>query len=103
MLKEPKIRSEKHRRFIASLPCVICRCTDTQAAHIRTGNSAGMGLKSGDDCCLPLCVRCHAEQHHFSEKRFWDSNLGKAQTLAKELYRVTGNKGKAIELIAGFK
>lgn len=103
MLKEPKIRSEKHRRFIASLPCIVCGATDTQAAHIRTGNGAGMGLKSGDDCCVPLCVRCHSEQHRYSERKYWGKNLDKAQRAAQELYRLSGDRDRALTEIVRFR
>lgn len=104
MLKQPKVRSEKHRRFIAILPCIVCRVRDrTQAAHIRTGNNAGVGLKSGDDCCVPLCVECHHEQHHFSEKKYWGKNLDLAQEIAKKLYEHTGNEVEALRQLARFK
>ena len=96
MLKVPKIRSRKHLMFIASLPCMMCQRTDVQAAHIRTGNGAGVGLKSGDDCVVPLCVECHRVQHSTSEKKFWGDNLDKAQNLAKRLYELTGKRDEAL-------
>jgi hypothetical protein len=96
MLKEKKKRSNKHLRFVASLPCMLCGAREVQAAHIRTGNNAGVGMKSGDDCVVPLCIRCHAEQHSMSEKKFWGKNLDKAQALAKKLYRLTGKEEAAV-------
>jgi hypothetical protein len=107
MLKEKKIRSKAHRRFIASLPCVICSRADTQAAHIRAGNNAGIGLKSGDDCCVPLCIECHRKQHELgSEAIFWlmhDSSARKATVLAKSLFAVTGDREKASTLIGEWR
>ena len=105
MLKVPKIRSEKHRRFIASMPCCICRKPDTQAAHIRHGNGAGMGLKSGDDCTVPLCITCHKNQHENNECVWWSlyGGIEKATALAKDLYKVTGDSIEALKLIAGFR
>lgn len=100
MLKEPKIKSGKHRRFISTLECLVCGIQGmTQAAHIRVGNQAGMGLKSGDNHCVPLCVRCHRESHETSEKKYWGSNLEKTQKLALALYSVSGDEDKAITLI----
>jgi hypothetical protein len=104
MLKQPKVRSEKHRRFIASLPCwVTGREGGTQAAHIRVENNAGLGLKSGDDCCLPLHWEVHRAQHSQSEKNFWGGRLEHAQWLAKELYANTGNTEACLKLIDQFR
>lgn len=74
----------------------------TQAAHIRTGNGAGMGLKSGDDNCVPLCIRCHREQHEHSEVKYWGRRLEKAKDLAKTLYAITGNTDEALLLLVRF-
>ena len=112
MLKVPKIRSVKHRKFIASLPCVCCGRRDVQAAHIRSGNGAGVGLKSGDDCTLPLCAPrsfedkgCHAKQHHIGEVKFWSEYGGieQATALAKNIYAVSGDENAALILIARWK
>lgn len=104
MFKKKKVRSRAHRMFIASLPCLTCGIEGmTQAAHIRTGNDAGMGLKSADDCVLPLCVTCHQEQHLTSEKLFYGQKLPEAQRLAKTLYQISGNKDAALMEITRFR
>lgn len=105
MLKEPKIRSKKHLRFIASLPCLICWIEGmTQAAHIRSGNGAGTSLKSGDDCTVPLCVSCHRKQHGKSEAVFWSpyGGLENATSLAKALFKATTDEAEAIFLMRVF-
>ncbi len=78
------MRSEKYRRLIASMPCVSCGLEgQTQAAHQNEGK--GMGLKTSDATCVPLCHRCHADYDQGSlpraEKRalFWEW-LGKTHT-----------------------
>lgn len=103
--KPVKVRSEKHRRFIASLPCLITGAPDVQACHIRHGNGAGVGLKSGDDCCIPLSCSQHALQHRTSEVEYWGQYGGieRATKLAKALYKHTGDRDKAIELIMEFR
>jgi len=60
------VRSEKHRRAVAGLPCVHCGIEGySQAAHANTGK--GMGMKSCDFDTFPLCadrpgVRgCHSQ------------------------------------------
>lgn len=98
------IRSEKHLRFIASLMCLICHRVDVQAAHIRSGNGAGMGIKPSDDCTVPLCVTCHKNQHDNGEELWWSQfgGIKKATKLAKSLYAITGDRDKAETLIREF-
>jgi len=51
-------RSEKHRRNVASLACVICgREGHTQCAHANFGK--GLGLKASDAMTFAACVPCH--------------------------------------------
>lgn len=97
MLKQPPIRSEKHRRFIASLPCIICGNTDVQCAHIRRRQGGGMGLKPCDSKCVPLCITCHKNQHESGELVFYHGFGGyeAAAVLATKLYKVSGDEEKA--------
>lgn len=47
-------RSEAYRRLVAALPCACCGIYGrSQAAHPNTGK--GMGLKTNDRDCFPLC------------------------------------------------
>lgn len=51
-------RSEKHRKNVARLACVICgREGSTQAAHVNFGK--GMGCKASDALVFAACVQCH--------------------------------------------
>ena len=48
-------RSEKYRRWVASLNCAHCgRVGFSQAAHADAGK--GMALKADDGTCFPLCA-----------------------------------------------
>lgn len=47
------VRSEAYRRLVADMPCIACGCGPCQAAHPNTGK--GMGLKTDDRRCFPLC------------------------------------------------
>jgi hypothetical protein len=102
MLKQPKIISEKHRRFIASLPCAVSGRSDCQAAHIRAGY-LGMGTKPPDSRCIPLNWEQHAKQHAIGEKAFWNFRLDEAIWLAGLLWDNTGNRERCLELIAKFR
>jgi hypothetical protein len=56
--KERPVRSEPYRRLVAALPCFNCgAAAPSQAAHADMGK--GMGIKSSDLTCYPLCPRCH--------------------------------------------
>lgn len=64
--KEAPVRSESYRRWVASLPCIVCGVDGySQAAHPNKGK--GMALKTSDLLCFPLCgprgniPGCHAE------------------------------------------
>ena len=53
--KSEPYRSEPYRRWVASLQCIHCgRDGISQAAHSDTGK--GMGIKSCDSTCIPLCA-----------------------------------------------
>jgi hypothetical protein len=56
--KERPVRSEPYRRLVAALPCFNCgAAAPSQAAHADFGK--GMGIKSSDLTCYPLCPMCH--------------------------------------------
>jgi len=53
--KANPLRDEAYRRLVAALPCAHCkRPGPSQAAHGDEGK--GMGIKSSDDTCFPLCA-----------------------------------------------
>lgn len=56
---EPAVRSEAYRRLVAALPCKACGRLGCQAAHPNTGK--GMGMKTDDRLCFPLCPDCHTQ------------------------------------------
>lgn len=102
MLKQPKIISEKHRRFIASLPCVKTGKFECQAAHIRAGY-LGMGTKPSDARTIPLNWEQHLLQHQIGEKAFFGDKLDQVIWLSGLLWDNTGNREKCLELIAKFR
>lgn len=104
MLKEPRIRSKKHLRFISQLPCCISgRQGETQAAHIRSG-CFSLGLKPGDNFVIPLSVSEHRLQHEIGEEKYYSSfgGVDKAKKLAEDLFSVSGNVEAALEIIARY-
>lgn len=111
--KSTKGSTEAHRRFIASLECLVpyCRRTDCQCAHVRFGDvdfgkhETGAARKPGDQWTVPLCVDHHVHQHAMGERAFWIA-VARVDplTVAALLWLHTGNKVAALSVIrnAGF-
>lgn len=56
--KENVLRSEKHRRIVAQLPCASCKTEgQSQAAHRNEGK--GGAIKACDSQIFPMCHHCH--------------------------------------------
>lgn len=71
---------EKHLAFVRGLACIVCGDnTATEAAHVRLADPGAAKRPTGmqekpDDCwTLPMCGRCHREQHGTNERTFWAS------------------------------
>lgn len=111
LLKRPRFHDKTHLKFIASLPCVICR-RPSQAAHIRYASAkyaaeTGMGEKPDDRFVLPLCPDCHLNgpdaQHRQSESAFWDKHNIDPHAMALALYRVTGDTPRAAKILGAWR
>jgi hypothetical protein len=102
--KPDRKENEKHRRFIASLPCCVTGLEkSSQCAHIRSGTGGGMGYKPDDTWCVPLCFLEHDKQHRIGERLYWGEGLELAKKLAKGLHKFTGNERVARKLIRKFR
>jgi hypothetical protein len=101
----PRIENAKHLAFIRQLPCLSCGDnTSTEAAHIRFGSpqawkrQCGKAEKPDDVWTLPLCGKCHRDQHSAGERFFWGLKDIDPIFVALALWRVTGDveSGEAI-------
>lgn len=69
IFKTPKVESEKHRRFVASMPCMITGSTyGVQAHHLLRVGGKGMGTKTCDSWCIPLRHDHHRGLHEFGDE-----------------------------------
>jgi hypothetical protein len=96
MIKQPRQHAPKHLDFIRQLPCLCCGDnTSTEAAHLRLSDPrvgkrpVGTGEKPDDKWTLPLCGRCHREQHKTNERVFWRGT--DASLVALALWAASGN------------
>lgn len=99
--KQNRIRDKNHRRLIATLPCLTTGLEgSTQADHVSEGRFS-MGMKAGDDNCVPLSYTEHAYQHQIGESNYWSQygGIARVRTLAKALYKATGDEAEATYLI----
>jgi hypothetical protein len=91
-------RALAHLAFLRQLPCIACGASPPcQAAHVRKGTGAGVGIKPADKFALPLCgpsggsEGCHAKQHRTGEASFWAALGIDAVDTALRLWTVSGD------------
>jgi hypothetical protein len=106
--RSPRVKDNKHREWIASLPCCVTGVQgQTQCAHLRAGTNAGMGMKSHDYFCVPLSWQEHDKQHKFpgGEIGYWEQfgGIDKAKALANALHVKSGDTDYAYKLLARFR
>ena len=73
----------RDRRWLDQAPehlCASCGKEAQVAAHIRTGNRGGTGLKPGDDCSDWACSKCHFDQENTPGAVWWYENVRKEPT-----------------------
>lgn len=101
--KVKKIRSAKHLDFVRQLPCVICGTKQNiQACHIRSQTGGGTGMKPSDEWTVPMCHRCHAEQHRIGERAFF-GDIGKIKALARFIWVNTGNREECMPEVIRYR
>lgn len=95
-----RVRDPGFLAFLRRQPCCVGpligdACDGrTDPAHIRFSDyragrlNPGVGRKSDDKWCLPVCRKHHEQQHHFGNEAKWWSDVGRANpsTLAVEYY-----------------
>lgn len=75
--KTPKIRSPKHRKFVAGLPCLISGNTEgVQAHHLLRVEGKAMGTKACDRWLIPLHHTIHDALHKNGNEVVFFANHG---------------------------
>jgi len=70
--------------FVRWLHCCVCGRLPSENAHQGTG---GTGRKSDYTTIIPLCLRCHREQHQHGAKTFAAKYSLDYEALAAETQR----------------
>jgi DNA recombination protein Rad52 len=96
-LATPKrVRDEAHLRYVASLPCLICARTPSQAHHLRFVQPRSMGSKVSDEWTVPLCGMHHQALHNVGdEQRWWGDHGIDPKPEAEKLWR--RSRGEALQ------
>ncbi len=67
-----RVRDAAHLTFVASLPCLVCARTPSQAHHLRFAQPRALSSKPSDEWTVPLCALHHRALHDTgSEERWW--------------------------------
>lgn len=83
-----RLRDPVHRRFVASLPCLVCGRAPSHAHHVRFAQPRAMGSKVSDEWTVPLCALHHRALHHFgAEEKWWEQMKIDALAEAQKLWQ----------------
>lgn len=89
------MRSESYRRWVASLPCIVCGIEGyTQAAHPNYGR--GLGQKASDLECFPLCgTRPGHMGHHYEHDNLIEMTLAERREFERQYIAKTQAMARA--------
>lgn len=68
--RSKRVRSKAYIKTLQGKPCLVCK-QEAEAHHVRFAEPSAMGMKVGDNWCVPLCHTCHMQLHAFGDERTW--------------------------------
>lgn len=87
-------RSDKYKRFIRSLGCLICGRRGSECHH-EPLFGRGTGIKGPDKESIPLCQEHHAERHVIGRSTFFKKygvDMAEEVKYYQELYKTLERK-----------
>jgi hypothetical protein len=95
LLPHPKrIRDASHLQFVASLPCLVCGRTPSQAHHLKFAQPRALASKPSDEWTVPLCLLHHRALHDVgSEETWWEEHGIDAKSEAQQFWHKTQGGG----------
>ena len=70
VFRSKRVRSKAYIKTLQGKPCLVCK-QEAEAHHVRFAEPSAMGMKVGDNWCVPLCHTCHMQLHAFGDERTW--------------------------------
>ena len=95
--KRPQVRCPPHLAWVRGFDCCVKTpdCNgNIEAAHVRNGTDAGLGVKPSDYWTIPLCGFHHGHQHTVGEARFEAHHKINMREIAGRLAKRSPHKGK---------
>ena len=95
MPQRARKRDPAHLARVAQLSCLACGARPVHVAHIRYADAwygkgiTGIGIKPDDKWTVPLCPRCHRDQHSHGERDWWEAHRINPLTVARKLYAIS--------------
>lgn len=96
--EDAPIRCPGHLKWVRGFACVCSEIDPTgcggrmEAAHVRRGTNAGVGIKPGDNWTYPACSNHHAEQHRIGEQTFEKTYRFSLKQIAERMWRVSPHR-----------
>jgi hypothetical protein len=83
-----RIRDREHLQFVASLPCLVCGRSPSQAHHLRFAQPRALSSKPSDEWVVPLCLLHHRALHDVgAEETWWQEQGIDSKAEAERLWR----------------
>ena len=83
-----RVRDTEHLQFVASLACLVCGRTPSQAHHLRFAQPRALASKVSDEWTVPLCLLHHRALHDVGAEETWWAEQGiDAKAEAERLWR----------------
>lgn len=103
--KPSKVRDEKHKAWVRTLPCVRTGLYGVEFSHCDKWTDKGMATKAGDCYGLPLTRKEHDALHRKGTITYWGGEelAREALSLSEYLYSITGDDDKAVIAINRFR
>ena len=100
--KTIRLRDKDHRKFVATLPWLVCGRSPSDAHHLRFAQPRGLGLKVSDEFTVPLCRVHHRElQGQGNEVAWWQRIKIEPLPIAHRLWRHTRPRGAVAAVDSG--
>jgi hypothetical protein len=104
--RTPREADRKYLAAVRQLPCLVCPGgPPCDAAHIRMADwlamkpHTGKGQKPDDRWAVPLCHRCHMDQHKRGERVWWEAQGIDPIAVAVLLYAARPHLDRMISII----